>query len=66
MKSNIQRGAIFENDEPVVEQVKNALQQIGEKPSRFFKMFRVLRIQICFALALLIAFILLPIRLIYG
>lgn len=66
MKSNIQRGAIFENDEPVVEQVKNALQQIGEKPSRFFKMFRVLWIQICIALALLIAFILLPIRLIYG
>ena len=66
MKSNLQRGAIFENDEPVVEQVKNALQQIGEKPSRFFKMFRVLWIQICIALALLIAFILLPIRLIYG
>jgi hypothetical protein len=66
MKSNLQWGAIFENDEPVVEQVKNALQQIGEKPSRFFKMFRVLRIQICIALALLIAFILLPIRLIYG
>ena len=66
MKSNIQRGAIFENDEPVVEQVKNALQQIGEKPSRFFKMFRVLWIQICIALALLNASILLPIRLIYG
>jgi len=66
MKSNIQRWSIFENDEPVVEQVKNALQQIGEKPSRFFKMFRLVRIQICFALWLLIAFILLPIRLIYG
>ena len=66
MKSNLQRGAIFENDEPVVEQVKNALQQIGEKPSRFFKMFRVLRIQICIAVALLIACVLLPIRLIYG
>ena len=66
MKSNLQWGAVFENDEPVVEQVKNALQQIGEKPSKFFKMFRLLWIQICFALALLISFILLPIRLIYG
>lgn len=66
MKSNLQWGAVFENDEPVVEQVKNALQQIGEKPSKFFKMFRLLRIQICFALALLISLILLPIRLIYG
>lgn len=66
MKSNLQWGAVFENDEPVVEQVKNALQQIGEKPSKFFKMFRLLRFQICFALALLISFILLPIRLIYG
>lgn len=66
MKNNLQWGAVFENDEPVVEQVKNALQQIGEKPSKFFKMFRLLRIQICFALALLISLILLPIRLIYG
>lgn len=66
MKSNIQRGAIFENEEPVVEQVKNALQEIGNKPSRFFGMFRMIRIQICIALALLIASVLLPIRLIYG
>ena len=66
MKSNLQRGAIFENDEPVVEQVKNALQEIWSRPSKFFGMFRVIRIQICFALALLISFILLPIWLIYG
>lgn len=66
MKSNIQRWAIFENDEPIEEQVANSLKQIWEKPSKFFKMFRVFRIQICIALSLLIAFILLPIRLIYG
>ena len=66
MKSNLQWWAIFENEEPVVEQVKNALQDIGNRPSKFFGMFWVIRIQICIALALLITFVLLPIWLIYG
>ena len=63
---NLQRGAIFENEEPIWEQLKDSLKNIGDKPSKFFGMFRVLRIQFCIALALLITSVLLPIRLIYG
>lgn len=63
---NLQRWSIFENDQPIEEQIKNSIMEIWDKPTRFFKMFRVLRIQICIALSLLITLILLPIRLIYG
>jgi len=48
------------------EQVKNSLEEIGEKPGRFCKFFWFFFIQLCLAISLLFTSILLPVRIFYG
>lgn len=63
---SIQRSSIFENDTPMGEQVKNSIENIWEKPSKFCKFFWFFFIQICLAIFLLITSFILPVRIFYG
>ncbi len=57
---------IFENDKTVQENIVEWINQVGENPIKFTKMFWFFFIQFCIALILLILSVLFPIWLIYG
>lgn len=63
---NLQRFSIFESDIPLRDQVNDSISKISEKPSKLSGLFWFFWIQICLAVLLLVASVLLPIWLMYG
>ena len=58
--------SIFENEKTLEQNIREALEEVGEKPTRISKMFWFFFLQICIAIMLLVFSILFPIWIMYG